>query len=51
MAERKKSPPWVMEDLEEALKSLKIGYCRNPEGLIREIFKEEVIGEDLKNLY
>ena len=37
-----------MKDLEAALKSLKPGKCRDPEGLIREIFKEGVIGEDLK---
>ena len=37
-----------MSDLNEALKSLKDGKCRDPEGLIREIFKEEVIGDNLK---
>ena len=37
-----------MEDLEDALKTLKNGKCRDPEGLIREIFKEDVIGKDLK---
>ena len=30
------------------LKKLKNGKCRDPDGLIREIFKEEVIGDDLK---
>ena len=38
-----------MNDLEEALKSLKNNKCRDPDGLIRELFKEEVIGADLKN--
>ena len=33
---------------EMALKSLKDGKWRDPEGLVREIFKEGVIGEDLK---
>ena len=37
-----------MKDLEDALKRLKTGKCRDPEGLIREIFKEEVIGDNLK---
>ena len=37
-----------MEDLEDALKSLKTGKCRDPEGIIREIFMEDSIGEDLK---
>ena len=30
------------------MKSLKPGKCRDPEGLIRELFKEDVIGKDLK---
>ena len=48
IAKKKKTPPWQMNDLEEAIKTLKNGKCRDPEGLIREIFKEDVIGEDLK---
>ena len=36
------------EDLYVALKSLKSGKCRDPEGLIRELFKEEVRGDNLK---
>ena len=43
-----KSKPWQMSDLDAALKSLKNGKCRDPDGLIREIFKEEVLGVDLK---
>ena len=49
MAKRKKSAPWKMTDLDEALKTLKTGKCRDPEGLLREVFKEEVIGSDLKH--
>ena len=30
------------------LKSLKSGKCRDPEGMIREIFKDEVMGDDIK---
>ena len=47
-AKKKKSPDWTLADLEEALKWLNKGKCRDPDGLIREIFKEEVIGHDLK---
>ena len=43
-----KTEEWSMKDLDEALKELKAGKCRDPDGLIREIFKEEVLGEDLK---
>ena len=38
LAKANKSPPWVMKDLEDALKDLKRGKCRDPEGLIIEIF-------------
>ena len=48
MAKKNKSPQWTMNDLDEALKSLKEGKCRDPEGLVRELFKEEVMGIDLK---
>ena len=37
-----------MKDFEAAIKSLKTGKCRDPEGLIREIFKEECLGQNLK---
>ena len=48
VAKKKKTPPWQIEDLEVVLKGLKNGKCRDPEGMIREIFKEEVMGKDLK---
>ena len=48
LANKKKTPPWKMLDLEDALRKLKDGKCRDPDRLIREIFKEEVIGTDLK---
>ena len=48
LAKNQKTKPWVMSDLENALKQLKSGKCRDPEGLIREIFMLENIGEDLK---
>ena len=37
-----------MVDLKDALKTLTSGKCRDPEGLIQEIFKENVVGKDLK---
>ena len=47
-AKMNKSPPWTMKDLEVALKKLKTRKCRDPEGLIRYVFKEGVIGDNLK---
>ena len=49
LAKKRKTPLWKMIDLENALKKLKDGKCRDPEGLVRELFKEEVMGDDLKN--
>ena len=49
LASLKKSRPWTMQNLETALADLKIGRSRDPEGLINEIFKKNVIGKDLKN--
>ena len=43
-----KTEPWVIGDLEAAIKSLKKGKCRDPEGIVREIFMEDSMGADLK---
>lgn len=43
-----KSPPWTMEDLEAALSHLKNNKSRDYEGYVNEIFKNDVIGSDLK---
>ena len=48
IAASKKSNPWTMQNLDKALSDLKIGRSRDPEGLINEIFKNNVIGNDLK---
>ena len=48
LARQNKSTPWVMKDLEEAIKELKTGKYRDPEGFIREVFKEDALGDDLK---
>ena len=37
-----------MEDLEKVLKDLKQGKSRDPDGIARDIFKEPIIGNDLK---
>ena len=34
-AKQKKTPPWKMKDLEDVLKTLKAGKCRDPEGMLR----------------
>ena len=39
---------WTVEDLDNVLKKLKSNKTRDPHGLINEIFKHGVIGEDLK---
>jgi hypothetical protein len=38
LSKLEKSEPWQLSDLEAALKALKSGKCRDPDGLIREIF-------------
>ena len=48
LAEGRKSPDWTMLDLENALARLKNNKSRDYDGLINEIFKKTVIGEDLK---
>ena len=48
VAKAEKPKPWVIDDLENAIKSLKSGKCRDPEGIIREVFMDECMGEDLK---
>ena len=43
------SSEWTMADLESALANLKRNKARDPEGLINELFKTDVIGLNLKN--
>ena len=43
-----KSPVFEMKELEKVLKSLKPGKSKDPDNYICELFKEGVIGEDLK---
>ena len=48
IAEATSSKLWTMSDLEAALRDLKTNKSRDPEGLINEIFKKDIIGDDLK---
>ena len=48
ISEEKKSPDWTLKDLDEALKNLKNDKARDVEGYANEIFKEKVIGSNLK---
>ena len=43
-----RSQEWSIGELEKALKCLKKKKSRDHQGLINEIFRPEVIGEDLK---
>ena len=48
IAEATSSKLWTMSDLDAALRDLKNNKSRDPEGLINEIFKKDIIGDDLK---
>ena len=48
LAKAKKSSDWKMEDLDKALSNLKNNKSRDYDGYINEIFKINVIGDDLK---
>ena len=43
-----KTQNWSKEDLSKVLSKLKNGKCRDPGGIINEIFKPGVIGSDLQ---
>ena len=47
-SQRQKSPDWTMAELDQALKDLKRNKSRDPFGYSNELFKHEVIGDDLK---
>ena len=48
LAQKKKTAPWTMEDLDKVLKYLKDNKSRDPFGLANELFKENAAGDDLK---
>ena len=47
-SKEKKSPPFQLKELEKVLKSLKGGKSKDPDNYVSELFKEGVIGSDLK---
>ena len=47
-SKKKKSPPFDMNELQDVLNSLKTGKSKDPDDYIREIFKDGVLGEDMK---
>ena len=49
IAKNRKSEKWTKENLVKVLKSLKTGKSRDPHGIISEIFKPEVAGQDFQN--
>ena len=48
IAQRKKTPPWKMKDLDRVLTKLKKRKSRDPLGLANDIFHPAVAGDDLK---
>ena len=48
VAGNNKSPDWTMKDLEAVLKNLKMNKSRDFERYLNEIFKLDVIGDNLK---
>ena len=48
LAGSNKSEPWTMKQLEEVLKQLKEGKSRDPNGWVRDLFKNEIAGTQLK---
>ena len=48
LAKENRSQLWTMKELERALKDLKMNKSRDSEGLVNEIFKNDVIGTNLK---
>lgn len=45
----RKSEPWVMSKLDQVLSKIKNNKTKDPSGLINELFKPGVKGDDLKN--
>ena len=48
IAQKRKTIPFKMEELEVVLKSQKTGKARDPEGMSKTIFKHNIIGTNLK---
>ena len=48
ISNKRKSQPWTLKNLDEAIRHLKKDKARDPNGLINELFKDEVAGTDFK---
>ena len=48
LAQSRQTPDWKMSDLHLALSNLKLNKSRDPEGYLNEIFKEGVVGDNLR---
>ena len=48
LAKKTKSENWSLKQLEKVLSSLKCNKARDPHGVINELFRPDVIGQDLK---
>ena len=48
ISDQNKSPPITMEELEYVLKVSKTRKARDPEGMVRELLRPNIIGTDLK---
>ena len=44
-----KSKPWTIRDIEKVTKNLKNNQTRDPNGMINELLKPNIMGKDLKN--
>ena len=48
-AKNKKSPEWTESELNNVLKDIKKNKSRDPDGIIRSIFRIDCVGSDLKD--
>ena len=49
LLKEKISKPWSLNDLEKVAKTLKNNQTRDPNGMLNELFKENVMGQDMKS--
>ena len=50
IAAHKKTRPWSLKDIDVVLKGLKKDKSRDPLSLANEIFRYEIVGDDLKQI-
>ena len=48
VAREVKTPPWSIQELQQVMKTLKNNKCRDPSGLINELFRQGVVCLDLQ---